>query len=123
MDSLRVWTDGIKEIEDFARENRNEVSFFVVQDIIKNKANGVMDEDFLNRVLYQLMDDGIRILPLDEDEDYDEGEEEREEFWQFAPSDVNITQVPITISNMMERLENDEFDLSPTFQRNRNRAS
>ena len=120
MDSLRVWTDGIKEIEDFARENRNEVSFFVVQDIIKNKANGVMDEDFLNRVLYQLRDDGIRILPLDEDEDYDEGEEEREEPWQFAPSDVNITQVPITISNMMERLENDEFDLSPTFQRNRN---
>ena len=38
----------------------------------------------------------------------------------FIPADVNISQKPINVYNLMERLENDEINLSPDFQRNGN---
>lgn len=113
MGSLQEVSDRIKEIEDFARENENRIGLFVVQDIIKNKKDGV-DEDLLNRVLDVLREKGIRILPLDMDEGYDE---EMEESGKFTPSDANISQVPTNVSNMMDRLENGEYDLTPVFQR------
>lgn len=103
----------IKEIEDFAKENDNEISLFVVQDIIKNKTSGI-DEDLLNRAIYRLREEGIKILPLDMDEGYMADIDEPD---RFIPSDVNITQVPTNISNIMERLENEEYDLTPAFQR------
>lgn len=113
MGNLQDVSDRIKEIEDFAKENDNEVSLFVVQDIIKNKKEGV-DEDLLNRALYKLREKGIRILPLDMDEGYKADQEEPD---KFIPSDVNITQTPTNISNIMDRLENEEYDLTPAFQR------
>lgn len=113
MKNLQTISDRIREIENFAKENDNEISLFVVQDIIKNKKTGV-DEDLLNRALYQLREKGIRILPLDMDEGYKADEDEPD---TFIPSDVNITQVPTNISNIMDRLENGEFDLTPAFQR------
>ncbi len=112
MRSLKEVSDRIKEIEDFARENENKISLFVVQDIIKNKRDGV-NEDLLNRVLAALREKGIRILPLDMDEGYDGDLEES----GFTPSDANISQVPTNVSNMMDRLENGEYDLAPVFQR------
>lgn len=103
----------IREIEEFAKDNENQITLFVVQDIIKNKTEGV-DEDLFNNVLYQLREKGIRILPEDSDEGYVSENEDSE---KFIPSDVNITQTPINISTIMERLENDEYDLAPAFQR------
>lgn len=114
MKNLQTISDRIKEIKDWAKTNDNEVSLFIVQDIIKNKKNGV-DEDLLNKALYQLHEEGIRILPLDMDEGYRADMDEPD---RFIPSDVNITQVPTNISNIMDRLENGEFDLTPAFQRN-----
>lgn len=114
MKNLQTISDRIKEIKDWAKTNDNEVSLFIVQDIIKNKKNGV-DEDLLNEALYQLHEEGIRILPLDMDEGYRADVDEPD---RFIPSDVNITQVPTNISNIMDRLENGEFDLTPAFQRN-----
>ena len=90
-----------------------EISLFIVQDIIKNKKTGV-DEDLLNRALHQLQEQGVKILPLDMDEGYKADMDEPD---KFVPSDVNITQVPTSISNIMDRLENKEFDLTPAFQR------
>lgn len=113
MDNIHDISDRIKEIEDFAKDNDNKVSLFVVQDIIKNKKSGI-DEDILNEVLDQLRVDGIKILPLDSDEGYRADGEEPD---KFIPSDVNITQTPTSISNIMDRLENQEFDLTPAFQR------
>lgn len=113
MKSIQNVSSRIKEIEDFARKNDNEISLFVVQDIIKNKTVGI-DEDLLNRVLNQLRKEGIRILPLDMDEGYKTDLDEPD---KFIPSDVNITQVPTNVSNIMERLENEEYDLMPAFQR------
>lgn len=106
-------SERIKEIEDFAKENDNKISLFVVQDIIKNKLTGI-DEDLLNKALYLLREKGIKVLPLDMDEGYKADQEEPE---KFIPSDVTITQTPTNISNIMERLENDEYDLAPAFQR------
>lgn len=113
MKDMQEISSRIKEIEDFARENNNEISLFVVQDIIKNKTAEI-DEDLLNRALYQLREEGIKILPLDMDEGYKADMNEPD---QFIPSDVNITQSPTNISNIIERLENGEYDLTPAFQR------
>ncbi len=113
MKNLQIISERIEEIKNFARENDNEISLFVVQDIIKNKKTGV-DEDLLNQALHQLQEQGVRILPLDMDEGYKADMNEPD---KFIPSDVNITQVPTNISNIMDRLENREFDLTPAFQR------
>ena len=48
MGNLCDINDRIKEIEDFAKDNNNKVSLFIVQDILKNKKTGV-DEDLLNK--------------------------------------------------------------------------
>lgn len=114
MKNLQDISDRIEEIKNFAKANDNEISLFIVQDIIKNKKTGI-DEDLLNRALYQLKDQGIKILPLDMDEGY---KADLNEPNKFIPSDVNITQIPTSISNIMDRLENREFDLTPAFQRN-----
>ncbi|MDE6904818.1 MAG: DUF262 domain-containing protein [Lachnospiraceae bacterium] len=114
MKDLQVISERMEEIISFAKANDNEISLFIVQDIIKNKKTGI-DEDLLNMALYQIKEQGIKILPADMDEGYKTDTDEPD---KFIPSDVNITQVPTNISNIMDRLENREFDLSPAFQRN-----
>lgn len=113
MENMNDISDRIKEIKDFAKANNNEISLFVVQDIIKNKKDGI-DEDLLNKALFLLREEGVNILPLDMDEGY---ESDQEGIDKFIPSDVNITQIPTSISNIMDRLENQEYDLTPAFQR------
>lgn len=113
MKHLQAISDRIEEIINFARANDNEISLFIVQDIIKNNKTGI-DEDLLNLALHQLREQGIKILPPDADEGYRADLNESD---KFIPSDVNITQVPATVKNIMDRLENNEFDLTPAFQR------
>ncbi len=96
MKHLQAISDRIEEIINFARTNDNEISLFIVQDIIKNKKTGI-DEDLLNLALHQLREQGIKILPPDADEGYRADLNESD---KFIPSDVNITQVPATISNI-----------------------
>ncbi len=112
MKYLQAISDRIEEIINFARTNDNEISLFIVQDIIKSKAG--IDEDLLNLALHQLREQGIKILPPDADEGYRADLNESD---KFIPSDVNITQVPATVKNIMDRLGNNEFDLTPAFQR------
>lgn len=113
MKNIQDISERIKEIEDFAKENDNKISLFVVQDIIKNKLTGI-DEDLLNKALYLLRERGIKVFPMDMDEGYSSEQEEPD---KFIPSDVTITQTPTNISNIIDRLENNEYDLSPAFQR------
>lgn len=68
----------------------------------------------LNLALYRLQEQGVKILPLDMDEGYKADLDEPD---KFIPFDVNITQVSTSISNIMDRLENREFNLTPAFQR------
>ena len=67
MKKIEDISDRIKESKNFAKENNNKISLFVVQDIIKNKLDDV-DEDLLNQVVYLLREKGIVILPIDADE-------------------------------------------------------
>lgn len=113
MGKLHEISDCIDEIKNFAKNNDNKISEFVVQDIIKNKKKE-SDEDLVNQVFEYLRKNGIKILPSDMDEGY---EADAEEPNKFIPSDVNINQIPMNISNIMDRLENHEFDLAPDFQR------
>ncbi len=113
MEDLQIISDCMEEIKSFAKTNNNEISLFVVQDIIKSKKARI-DEDLLNKAAGQLQEQGIQLLPLDTDEGYTSGMDESD---KFIPSDVNITQLPTSISNIIERLENKEFDLTPAFQR------
>ena len=113
MEDLQIISDCMEEIRSFAKTNNNEISLFVVQDIIKSKKARI-DEDLLNKAVDQLQEQGIQLLPLDTDEGYASGMDESD---KFIPSDVNITQLPTSISNIIERLENKEFDLTPAFQR------
>ena len=53
---------------------------------------------------------------MDTDEEY-KADRDSEEADKFIPSDVNITQTPTTSSNIIEHLENQEFDLTSAFQR------
>lgn len=114
MKNIQEIDDRLNEIEEFAKDNDNKISLFVVQDIIKNKKDGI-DEDILNQVMEVLRQKGIRILPEDEDEGYEAYKDEPD---KFIPADVNISQNPMNISNIMERIDNQEFDMSPAFQRN-----
>lgn len=57
----------MEEIKSFAKTNNNEISLFVVQDIIKSKKARI-DEDLLNKAVDQLQEQGIQLLPLDTDE-------------------------------------------------------
>ena len=90
MKDLQAISGRMEEIISFAKANDNEISLFIVQDIIKNKKTGI-DEDLLNMALYQIKEQGIKVLPADMDEGYKADTDEPD---KFIPSDVNITQVP-----------------------------
>ena len=67
MKDLQAISERMEEIISFAKANDNEISLFIVQDIIKNKKTGI-DEDLLNMALYQIKEQGIKVLPADMDE-------------------------------------------------------
>lgn len=104
----------IIEITRFAQNNNNLISYNVAVDILKDKEN-VTEEEILNAI-GELGSKGITIVP-EEDEEYLAEETNPE---TFIPAEVNISQRPVNIYNLMERLENDEIDLEPNFQRKGN---
>ena len=67
MEDLQIISDCMEEIKSFAKTNNNEISLFVVQEIIKSKKARI-DEDLLNKAVDQLQEQGIQLLPLDTDE-------------------------------------------------------
>ena len=85
MKDLQAISGRMEEIISFAKANDNEISLFIVQDIIKNKKTGI-DEDLLNMALYQIKEQGIKVLPADMDEGYKADTDEPD---KFIPSDVN----------------------------------
>ena len=60
MKDLQAISERMEEIISFAKANDNEISLFIVQDIIKNKKTGI-DEDLLNMALYQIKEQGIKV--------------------------------------------------------------
>ena len=105
----------VDEILEFAWKNGGTISYSTVVDILKNKDESVA-EDQLLKAIEELMAKGILIGP-ENDEDYPAGETDPD---AFIPAEVNISQKPINVYNLMERLENNEIDLNPGFQRKGN---
>lgn len=103
----------IEEIVEFARKNNDSISESTVIDIIKNKEE-LVHESQISEVKQELEKYGISIVT---DEGYPAEETDPE---TFIPAEVNISQKPLNIYNLMERLLNDEIELQPGFQRKGN---
>lgn len=101
------------QIIQWARENDNTVSYTMIADILKEEFKD-LDDKYLEQITYELAADGIAIEPFERDETYRADAEEPE---KFIPADVNVGQKPMNIYNLMERLEYDEINLQPDFQR------
>lgn len=104
----------ILEIIKFAQNNEGIISYNVAVDILKDKED-FTEEEILSAI-GELGNRGITVKP-EEDEGYLAQELIPE---TFIPAEVNISQKPVNIYNLMERLENDEINLTPSFQRKGN---
>lgn len=105
----------IEEVIELASINNCQIGYNIAVDILRNPDNFLEGIELLE-VLEELEKKGI-IIERENDEDYLAEEPEVD---LFIPAEVKIGQTPLNISNLMERLENDEIELSPEFQRNGN---
>ena len=102
-----------EQIKKVAQENNNCINYTIFWDMLKDE-HIPFSEELQNKIIHELLRLGIRIEALDEGETYIADKTEPD---QFIPALVNIKQFPMNVSNLMERLENDEIDLIPAFQR------
>lgn len=104
----------IDEIIQFAGENQNRISYYTVADILKDREEQI-DEKQLQEAMNLLNSRGIAVVQDGEDDESYPAEDAAD---SFIPADVNISQRNVNIYNLMERLENDEIELSQKeFQR------
>lgn len=106
----------IDEIIQFAGENQNRISYYTVADILKDREEQI-DEKQLQEAMNLLNSRGIAVVQDGEDDESYPAEDAAD---SFIPADVNISQRNVNIYNLMERLENDEIELNPEFQRHKN---
>lgn len=116
MVTTQLRNERINEIIEFAKKNNNTVGYTTVVDILKNNDDSV-NANTLDMAINELISEGIKVEPSDGGEDY---LAEAAEPDTFIPAEVNIKQTPITVYNLIERLENNEIDLEPAFQRRGN---
>lgn len=101
----------IRQIREFATGNA--ISYSTIIDILEDQ-NSPLSEEQISQVMEELMADGISIIPSDEIVAAD-GESDEPEM--FIPANVRVEQRTLAIWNLMERLQYNEFDLQPGFQR------
>lgn len=108
----------IEQIVHLAKQNGDTISYTVLMDMLNSEyllpGDRTVDEESINKVIYQLSVNGIRVEPIEDDEGY---ETENSDSDKFVPAMINISQQMLNVYNLMERLENDELDLQPAFQR------
>lgn len=115
MDAVEILNDRKKQIFELAKTLDNTIRYDRVVDILRDKEESIT-EDTIQKVIKELEQNGV-ILVRDADEEYESGNTNMDD---VIPADVNISQRPMNVYNLMERLENGEIDLSPEFQRNSN---
>lgn len=103
----------LEQIKKLASENDNCINYTILLDMLQSEYAPFSDE-LHNKIINELFRQGIRIEPLDEGETYPAENPDPE---QFIPALVNIRQPPMNVFNLMERLENEEINLHPPFQR------
>lgn len=105
----------LQEIKEWARENGNQISYLALQDLIKYEKQPITDDEaMVNRIIHELIEDGITVEPLDDGETYQAQSADQD---GFVPALVEITPLTQNVSNLIERLFNKEIDLNPAFQR------
>lgn len=104
-----------EEIFALTKKNGNSIHYNMLVDLLKSR-DDFPEEQSVSGALEYLKARGVRIVPS-EDEDYPADEVAPD---MFVPADVNISQKTINVYNLMERLEHDEIDLMPGFQRRGN---
>lgn len=105
----------INEIVKFAEKNRNSISTKIFLDILKDKESDFTDA-VIERAMERLHELGIVLCSEEEEEGYPAEETNKD---TFIPAEVNIVQRNVNVYNLMERLENEEIDLAPDFQRSK----
>lgn len=104
----------IQQLEAYADKNDNIIWYDRVVDILSDKDDSVTDE-IIEAVIRKLEKVGISV-ERKRDEDYPNDDAAVN---NFIPADVNISQRPMNVYNLMERLENHEINMTPGFQRHR----
>ena len=102
----------LKDIVSYAEENGNKIGLETLIDILKDDNSKIAAED-MESIIESVRGKGISVNTYS-DEDYPDAPDPSE---RFTPADVNITNNVFNVYNVMERLENDEIDLSPGYQR------
>lgn len=107
----------LREIKKWAEENGNQISYITLQNLLQFEGQQITDdESTVNQIIRQLIEQGIRVEPLNEGESYGDQPAKQE---GFVPALVNIVSTTQNIAALMERLSNKEIDLNPVFQRRR----
>lgn len=108
----KVLEEKLEQIVQFARTKNNTISHNTVIDILKDKEDQLTEQDIVDAI-GELGYRGVIIAP-EEDEEYLANETDPD---TFIPAEVQISQRTINVYNLMERLDNEEIDLAPSFQR------
>lgn len=103
----------IEAIRRLARDYDGKISYMIAADLLKESVKGIPEDELL-QVMEKLSAEGI-IMEEDEGYSADSGRPDT-----FVPADVHISNKTMTIWNLLERLQYDEIDLQPDFQRNPN---
>lgn len=115
MDSKKIVEEKIEQMISFAEKQDTIIRYNRVLDILYDKDDSITEET-ISYVVDRLEQKGIIVI-RDSDEDYENAASDVD---NFIPADVNISQRPMNVYNLMERLENEEINLAPEFQRNEN---
>lgn len=105
----------VEQITEWALDKGRTISFSIILDMLKYENSPIdVDDEIVNRVVYVLSRNGITVEVPGKDEDYEASLTEPD---KFIPADVNISPRTLNVYNLMERLEEEEIDLMPGFQR------
>lgn len=102
------------QIFELAQSLENTIRYDRVFDILHDGGE-LVTEEIISHIISELEENNITVVhSVDEEYAIDNSKLE-----DVIPADVNITQRPMNVYNLMERLENQEIDLAPDFQRRR----
>ena len=102
----------MNEIMCIAKENENRISYLTIADILSDKRDG--RENLFQAAVIELGRQGIAV------DQFEEGESEASYSLPegaFVPADVDIRPRSMAVATMINRLQGNEIELSPGFQR------
>lgn len=102
----------VSEIVKWAADNNNRISRRMVYDIIREKNTDISDSE-IEEAIYDLEQRAVFITDTDDEDYFGYGKSDAPSY----PADVNITMRNLSLELIIKRLEYDEIDLNPDFQR------